>query len=45
MEPLTYEQRVDSSVNPKRDRERAKKARARRRAVVQKASRKANRKK
>ena len=45
MEPLTYEEQIDLSVNPKRYRYKAKKARARRRAVVQKASRKANRKK
>ena len=45
MEPLTYEQHINSLGSPNRDRNRAKKARARRRAVVQKASRKANRKK
>ena len=45
MEPLTHEQQVNLLVSPNTDRHRAKKARARRRAVVQKASRKVNRRK
>ena len=45
MEPLTYEQRVNLLGSPNRDRNRAKKIRARKRAVIQKASRKINRRK
>ena len=45
MEPLTYEQLVNLIGNPRTNRNKAKKAKARRRAVVQKASRKTNRRK
>lgn len=43
MEPLTYEQRVDLIGKPNAQEQRAKKAKAKRRRVVQKASRKVNR--
>jgi hypothetical protein len=45
MEPLTTEQKINSLGRPSTEEHRAKKRRARRRAVVQKASRKANRRK
>lgn len=45
MEPLTYEQRVDLIGKSNMQEQKAKKAKAKRRRVVQKASRKANRRK
>ena len=45
MEPLTTEQKINLLGRPSTEEYRAKKRRARKRAVVQKASRKANRRK
>lgn len=45
MEPLTHEQLISSMIRKNYGEHKAKKARARRRAIVQKASRKANRRK
>ena len=45
MEPLTTEQKINLLGGPNTEEHRAKKRKARKRAVVQKASRKANRRK